>query len=146
MKRIFTILFLALLASVSCQKLDTPELDTANNLSSLKCMVYYNTDNLRVYETIDVLNSGTFNQQMGAIAYTFPQIERFTSETLKRCRLEATIPSTARLVEVDAMGNVISESIGGMRDLSASKTTIYFKIIAADGTEKKYQAQFQFNK
>ena len=109
-------------------------------------MVYYNTDNLRVYETIDVLNSGTFNQQMGAIAYTFPQIERFTSETLKRCRLEATIPSTARLVEVDAMGNVISESIGGMRDLSASKTTIYFKIIAADGTEKKYQAQFQFNK
>jgi hypothetical protein len=33
-----------------------------------------------------------------------------------------------------------------MRDFSAGKTTIYFKVIAADGSEKKYQAQFIFNK
>ena len=140
------ILFLALMAVVSCQKLDTPELDTANHLSSLKCMVYYDAENLRVYNQIDVLNSGTFNQQMGAITYTFPQGERYTAETLRRCRLEATIPSTARLVETDAKGNVIADGIGGMRDFSAAKTTIYFKVIAADGSEKKYQAQFQFNK
>ena len=146
MKRIFTILFLALITAVSCQKLDKPEPDTNNNLTSLKCMVYYDTANLRVYETINVLTSGTFNQQMGAITYSFPQGERYTSETLKRCRLEATIPSTATLVEVDALGNKIGDGIGGMRDLSAAKTTIYFKVIAADGTEKKYQAQFQFNK
>ena len=140
------ILFLAVLAAVSCQKLDKPEPDTNNTLTSLKCMVYYDTANLRVYETIDVLNSGTFNQQMGAITYSFPQSERFTSETLKRCRLEATIPSTATLIETDAVGNKVGGSIGGMRDFSAGKTTIYFKVIAADGTEKKYQAQFQFNK
>jgi hypothetical protein len=49
-------------------------------------------------------------------------------------------------VETDAKGNVIADGIGGMRDFSAAKTTIYFKVIAADGTEKKFQAQFQFNK
>lgn len=140
------IIFLALLAAVSCQKLDRPEPDTANTLNSLKCMVYYDTENLRQYETLDILSGGTYNDQMGAITYTFPEGERFTSETLKRCRLEATIPSTARLVEVDARGEEVGSGIGGMRDLSAGKTTIYFKIIAADGTEKKYQAQFQFNK
>lgn len=140
------ILFLALLAAVSCQKLDYPEADTSNTLSSLKCYVYYDTENLRNYETVDVLSGGTFNDQMGAITYTFPTGERYTSETLKRCRLEATIPSTARLVETDAKGNEIGAGIGGMRDLSNSKTTIYFKVIAADGTEKRYQAQFQFTK
>ena len=146
MKRILTILFLAVLAAVSCQKLDTPELDTANHLSSLKCMVYYDAENLRVYSQIDVLNSGTFNQQMGAITYTFPQGERYTAETLKRCRLEATIPSTAKVEEIDARGNSLGQGIGGWRDFSAGKTTIYFKVVAADGSEKKYQAQFQFNK
>jgi hypothetical protein len=83
---------------------------------------------------------------MGAITYTFPTGERYTAETLKRCRLEATIPSTARLVETDARGEQIGNGIGGMRDFSAGKTTVYFKVIAADGSEKKYQAQFQFNK
>ncbi len=140
------ILFLALLAAVSCQKLDYPEADTSNTLSSLKCYVYYDTENLRNYETVDVLSGGTFNDQMGAITYTFPTGERYTSETLKRCRLEATIPSTARLVETDAKGNEIGAGIGGMRDLSAAKTTVYFKVVAADGSEKKYQVQFQFNK
>lgn len=140
------ILFLALLAAVSCQKLDYPEADTSNTLSSLKCYVYYDTENLRNYETVDVLSGGTFNDQMGAITYTFPTGERYTSETLKRCRLEATIPSTARLVETDAKGNEIGAGIGGMRDFSAAKTTIYFKVIAADGSEKRYQAQFQFTK
>lgn len=140
------ILFLALLAAVSCQKLDYPEADASNTLSSLKCYVYYDTENLRNYETVDVLSGGTFNDQMGAITYTFPTGERYTSETLKRCRLEATIPSTARLVETDAKGNEIGAGIGGMRDLSAAKTTIYFKVIAADGSEKRYQAQFQFTK
>lgn len=146
MKRIITILFLVLLAAVSCQKLDKPELDSTNTLNSLKCMVYYDAENLRVYEQIDVLGSGTVNHQMGAITYTFPAGERFTGETLKRCRLEATIPSTARLVETDARGDEIGNGIGGMRDFSAGKTTVYFKVVAADGTEKKYQAQFQFNK
>ena len=140
------ILYLALLSVVSCQKLDYPEADTSNSLSSLKCYVYYDPANLRLYETLDILSGGTFNDQMGAITYTFPTGERYTSETLKRCRLEVTIPSTARVVETDAKGNEIGSGIGGMRDLSNAKTTIYFKVIAADGTEKRYQAQFQFTK
>jgi hypothetical protein len=140
------ILFLSLLAAVACQKLDYPEADASNELSSLKCYVYYDSDNLKSYETLDVLAGGTFNDQMGAIIYTFPSGERFTSETLTRCRLEATIPSTARLVETDAQGNELGSGIGGFRNFSAARTTIYFKVVAADGSEKKYQAQFQFNK
>lgn len=146
MKRIISILFLTIMAAVSCQKLDYPEADTSNTLSSLKCYVYYDDSNLRIYETLDVLSDGTFNEQMGAITYTFPSGERFTSETLKRCRMEATIPSTAKIVEIDARGDEIGSGIGGMRDLSAGKTTIYFKVVAADGSEKKYQVQYQFNK
>lgn len=140
------ILFLALLAAVSCQKLDYPEADASNELSSLKCYVYYDSDNLKNYETIDVLAGGTFNEQMGAISYTFPSGERYTSETLTRCRLEATIPATARLVETDAQGNGLGGGIGGFRNFSAARTTVYFKVIAADGAEKRYQVQFQFNK
>jgi len=139
-------MFLAVLAAVSCQKLDYPKADTSNELASLKCYVYYDEENLKLYETIDVLSGGAFNEQMGAITYTFPQGERYTSETLKRCRLEATVPSTARLVETDAQGNEKGNGIGGMRDFSAGRTTVYFKIVAADGTAKRYQAQFQFNK
>ena len=108
--------------------------------------MYYDATNLKLYETIDILSGGSFNEQMGAIAYTFPEGERFTAETLKRCRLEATIPSTAKVEEIDARGNSLGQGIGGWRDFSAGKTTIYFKVVAADGSEKKYQAQFQFNK
>lgn len=144
MKYIRTIL-LVLLAVVACQKLDYPEADSANTISSLKCFVYHDEANLRTYQELDILNGGTFNQQMGAINYTFTH-EKCTAESLKHCRLEATIPSTARLVETDAAGNSLENGIGGMRDLSAAKTTVYFKVIAADGTEKKYQIQFQFNR
>lgn len=139
------ILFLLLLAAVSCHKLDYPEADSSNALASLKCFVYYDAENMRVYQELDILNGGTFNQQMGAVSYTFTH-EKCTAESLKKCRLEATIPSTAKLVETDASGNEIAGGIGGMRDLSAPKTTVYFKVIAADGSEKKYQVQFQFNK
>ena len=56
------ILFLSLLAAVACQKLDYPEADASNELSSLKCYVYYDSDNLKSYETLDVLAGGTFNE------------------------------------------------------------------------------------
>ena len=144
MKRILTILFLALLA-VSCQELDRPELDSSNTLSSLKCMVYHNAENLRVYDQIDLLSAGSFNPDLGAIAYSFPK-DKYTAEALTRCRLEATIPSTARLVELDSQGAEIKDGIGGMRDFSSGRTTVYFKVVAADGTEKKYQAQIKISK
>lgn len=143
--RYFKILLLTVLAAVSCQKLDTPKADSSNELSALKCFVYHDAENLRTYQELDVLAGGTFNQQMGAVNYTFTH-EKCTAESMKRCRLEATIPSTARLVETDAVGNVIADGIGGMRDLSKARTTVYFKVIAADCNEKRYQVQFQFNK
>ena len=150
MKRIIYIL-LAVLAIASCQKLQHPEKDSSTKLNSLKCFVYADADNLRNYLEVDVLNGGTYSEEKGAIAYTFPSAtaqdqEKFNATTLKKCRLEATIPSTATLVELDAVGNELGKGIGGFRDFSAKRTTIYFKIVAADGTEKKYQAQFQFNK
>lgn len=67
----------------------------------------------------------------------------YNSETLRRCRLELTVPATARVVEVDAAGNETGSGISGMRDLNS--TTVYFKVIAADGTEKQYQARFRVN-
>lgn len=145
MKRYIYMIIMVCMAVLSCQKLDYPEADSSNTISSLKCFVYYDSENLRSYQELDVLNGGTFNQQMGAVTYTFNH-EKCTSETLKNCRLEATIPSTAKLVETDAAGNETGSGIGGMRDLSASKTTVYFKVVAPDGSEKKYQVQFQFNK
>lgn len=139
------IMFLAVLAAVSCQKLDYPEADSSNSLTSLKCFVYYDTENLKIYQELDVL-SGTFNEAMGAINFQFPTdgSKHCDLESLKRCRLEATIPSTARLVETDASGNETGNGIGGMRDLSAARTTIYFKVVAADGTEKRYQVTFRY--
>ncbi|MBQ8837814.1 MAG: hypothetical protein IJ005_00680, partial [Bacteroidales bacterium] len=111
-------IFLAILAAVSCQKLDYPEADTANTISTLKCFVYYDETNLRLYQEVNLL-SQNYNEKMGAVTYTFPDDpERFNAESLKRCRLEAAIPSTARLVEIDATGKELGTGIGGMRDFS----------------------------
>ena len=113
-------------------------------LNSMKCLVYYDADNLRKYSELDVLGGGTYNESLGAVSYTFPSdASMYNSETLRRCRLELTVPATARVVEVDAAGNETGSGISGMRDLNS--TTVYFKVIAADGTEKQYQARFRVN-
>lgn len=140
------ILFLAILAAVSCQKLDRPELDGANELSGLKCYVYYDAENVRTYSEVNPFADGTTSNigAVTAIAYTFPSDAKYTAQTLKNCRLEATIPSTATLVELDATGKEIGKGIGGMRNLAG--TTVYFKVVAADGGEKRYQVKFNYSK
>ncbi|HIW52523.1 MAG TPA: hypothetical protein H9919_03805 [Candidatus Alistipes excrementipullorum] len=135
-------MFAALLFSaVSCRKLDEPVPDTENTINALKCYVYYDSENWNNKVELDAL-SGTYNAERGIIQYTFPaDDELYNSETLTRCRLEASIPSTARLVEVDAMGEELGHGIGGMRSLY--NKTIYFKVIAANGEARSYQATFK---
>lgn len=131
-------------ALVSCHKLEYPPQDSSCTLNSMKCLVYYDADNLRKYSELDVLGGGTYNESLGAVSYTFPSdASMYNSETLRRCRLELTVPATARVAEVDAAGNETGSGISGMRDLNS--TTVYFKVIAADGTEKQYQARFRVN-
>ena len=140
-----TILSLVALAAafVSCQKLDYPEKDDETGINSFKCFVYYDAENYSAYSEVDVL-SGTFNEAMGAIRYTFPDDpERYNDESLQRCRLELSVPSTATVVETDAFGKDLGKGISGIRDLRSA--TVYFKVVAADGTEKRYQATFSYN-
>lgn len=145
MKYLKTLIIL-LLAASACQKLDYPELDSANTLSALKCYVYYNADNLKEYKQVDPFTSGRKAElgEVTAILYTFPDDTLYNESSLKRCRLEATIPSTASLVELDAAGNELGHGIGGLRDLSSA--SVYFKVVAADGSEKRYQARFSMKK
>lgn len=129
---------------VSCQKLDYQQPDDAKEISAFKCFVYYDEENYSLYKELDVL-SGTYNPGMGAVNFTFPdEPEWYNDNSLQRCRLEVTIPSTAVLVETDAFGNELGTGIGGMRDLRSR--TVYFKVKAADGGEKKYQASFNYKK
>lgn len=137
----FAILCAALLATVSCQKLDEPVPDTACTLNALKCYVYTDTEDWNKSVELDAL-SGTYDAKRGIISYTFPDdATLYNQQTLSRCRLEASIPATARLVEVDAMGQELDQGIGGMRNLY--NKTIYFKVIAANGDTMSYQASFK---
>lgn len=140
-------LTLLLLAAISCQKLHKPELDDKNTLNGVKCYVYYNPENLKIYSTLDMPLSGDNVSQMGpvtSINYTFPaDQQKYNAQTLKSCRLEASIPPTASLVELDASGKELGKGIGGLRDLAGK--TVYFKVVAANGEAKRYQIRFRLN-
>lgn len=137
----FATICAALLAAVSCQKLDEPVPDTACTINALKCYVYYTADGKTQSVELDAL-SGTYDDKRGIISYTFPDDPTlYDRENLSHCRLEASIPATARLVEVDAMGQELGQGIGGMRNLY--NRTIYFKVIAANGDAMNYQASFK---
>ncbi len=132
---------LLIASACSCQKLDTIELDSSNTINGLKCYVYYNLDDWTTKVELDAL-SGTYNADKGAISYTFPDdADKYNTQTLSRCRLEVSIPSTASVIEVDALGDKIADSIGGLRNLC--NKTVYFKVIAANGDERSYQATFK---
>lgn len=137
----FAIICAALFATAACQKLDEPVPDSACTINALKCYVYTQADNWNQSQELDVL-SGTYDAERGIISFTFPADPTlYNRETLSRCRLEASIPATARLVEIDAMGMELDQGIGGMRNLY--NTTIYFEVIAANGQTMKYQATFK---
>lgn len=140
MKKIIFFLGVAIMFLVSCQKLDMPELDSANEINALKCYVFNDPENWGTSREVDLL-SGNYNPERGAIIYTFSS-EDFTPEDLQRCRLEVAIPSTASIVELDGTGVEIGNGIGGLR--SVYNTTVYFKVVAADGSAKAYQVSLRY--
>lgn len=148
MKRIIRFLSVAvilLVALASCEKEVKPELSSDKTINALKCYVYYDLASWSVKQELDVL-SGTYSQEKGAIVYTFPdEPDKYNASTLARCRLEVSIPATARVVELGADGSVIGEGLGGLRSLAGTSSgkTVWFRVIAADGSEKNYQATFK---
>jgi len=71
---------------------------------------------------------------------TFSGISSLTDEQKKQAKFSAIIPLTATIVEKDGAGNIIGNSIGGLR--SITKATYYFYVVAANGDERKYILTF----
>ncbi len=146
MKQLHYIILVALtaLAAFSCQKPIMPEADNKNELAALKCYVYYDEADMTKKAELNVL-SGSYNPERGVISFTFPEdAEKFNAQALSRCRLEASIPPTATIVETDAAGKSLGRGIGDFRNLA--NATVCFQIIAANGDAKQYQATFKMKK
>ncbi|MGM9788287.1 MAG: hypothetical protein ACI3ZF_05225 [Candidatus Cryptobacteroides sp.] len=128
---------MSLVALISCVKPDERERDSANELRSLKAYVYYDQQNLNLYEEVDLL-SGVYLEDKGLASYTFPSDEeKFNSFSLSRCRLEASIPSTAVLRMTDENGVEKNCGIGAWHNLF--NTSLYFNIVADNGDVRKFK-------
>ncbi len=133
MKKIIIALGLVLCMSF-CVKPDERQRDSSLELNSLKAYVYYNQDNLSLYEEVDLM-SGMYIEEKGLLSFTFPEDEvKFNANSLKRCRIEAGIPSTASVVLCDEAGVEKSSGLDGWFDLY--NNTLYFKI-KADNSDFK---------
>lgn len=127
--------FFAALLLGSCQKLEYGPTDDSCALLGLRCAVYSDPDKPSSKLEIDLLKDGTLNMERGIISYSFPS--QYDSYAKAHCRLEATIPSTATLRLLDGSGKDLGKGLDGIFDLN--RTTIYFRITAANGTSKNYQ-------
>lgn len=136
MKKWIISALIMLAATVSCQQLQYPARSGDMSLNGLKCFVYYDLSNAYARQELNLL-SGTYNKERGLISYTFPSGEKYTEETLKHCRIEATIPPTATLELLDEAGAPLGHGFEGFYNLAG--TTLYFKITAADGTSQSFQ-------
>lgn len=137
LKNSVIVLINALMVFLACGKIDERELNSDCELSALKAYVYYKEGDLSVYEEVDLL-SGMYLPEKGAASFTFPNDEeKFNANSLKKCRLEATIPSTARVVLSDENGNETNCGIEGWHNLYNS--SIYFNVVADSGEVKKYK-------
>lgn len=132
-------MFIAVLAMMlcACVKPDEREKDASCELRSLKAYVYYDVEDFSKYREVDLL-SGMYIEDQGIATFTFPdEAEVFNQNTLGRCRVEATVPSTAKVVMADESGNSKNYGIGGWHDLY--NASIYFNIIADNGVIKNFQ-------
>lgn len=135
MKKILLLIICAFLA-FSCVEPVFPEGDSACTLSALKVWVY-DADGNVVEKGLNALG-GMYDAEAGAGMFKFPT----TITDVSRCRLEATIPSTATIVETDALWNPLGHGIGGLRNLN--NVTVYFTVQAANGIDSKnYQIFFK---
>ena len=136
MKKIVYLLAAAMLAALSCQKLQYPEPSSDKSLTALKCFIYYDPEQPALRQELDLL-SGIWNKERHLISFVFPQDARFTEASYSRCRIEATISPTAVLEMTDAAGKGLGHGFDGFYDLSDA--TLYFTITAADGSVDLYQ-------
>ena len=135
MKR-FIILAFAALVLGSCVEPEFPEGDSACTLNALKVYVY--DADLKVVEKDLNALSGMYDAESGAGMYKFPS----TVTDASRCRLEASVPATASIVETDALWNPLGNGVGGLRNLD--NVTVYFTVKAANGKDSKnYQIYFR---
>ena len=136
MKRFILFAALAALVLSSCVQPEFPEGDSACTLSALKVWVY-DAENNVVAKDLNALG-GMYDAESGAGQYKFPS----EITDVSRCRLEASIPATASIVETDAMWEPLGHGIGGLRDLT--NVTVYFTVKAANGKDtKNYQLYFK---
>lgn|GEM_PF-1041365 len=141
---LITALALALSALTGCAKPEYTPASGDKTLSSLKCYVYYDPENPTRKTEVNLL-SGTFNRERGLISYVFRlDGSIITEDKLSRCRIEATIPATAKLELTDEAGKGLGHGFEGMFDLRA--TTLFFVITAADGSEARYQLTCKISK
>ncbi len=132
-------LIIATLSLIACIKPDERQRDSSTELSALKAYVYYDDANLSIYEEVDLL-SGMYIEDKGLASYTFPDDKvKFNESTLKRCRLEAIIPATAKIVSTDENGKEKDYGLDGWHNLNNS--TIYFNIVADNGGRKSFKIQ-----
>lgn len=135
MKKILAIIFAAF-ALAACAQPEFPEGDSACTLSALKVWVYDAEGNV-LAKDLNALG-GMYDAASGAGQYKFPA----EVTDVSRCRLEASIPATASLVETDAMWVSLGHGIGGIRDLD--NVTVYFTVKAANGKDSNnYQIYFK---
>lgn len=136
MKRILTAVAAAILCA-SCAKPDERVPDNNCTLSTLKAFVYYDSEDVSKNEELDLLG-GMYIPDKGSASFTFPDDEvKYNANTLKQCRLEATIPSTARLEMTDENGAGLGIGLEGWHDLY--NRTIYFRVVAANGDIFQYK-------
>ena len=70
--------------------------------------------------------------------------EKYNAQTLARCTVEATIPSTAKLVVYDEEGNVREQGLGGTWDLA--NHSIVMDVVAASGKTRRYDFLFRMRR
>lgn len=144
MKKIYFCLILVnIFILSSCQQLDELPLSSSKELSSLKCVLqvaqvkngvttYIKTEiNLTTSDNIEDVKKGNIRYVMNPA---------YTQEDYSRARFEAIIPVTAKIIEKDALGNVISQSVGFQRNVY--NKVFYYYVVAANGEEMKYTVRF----
>lgn len=136
MKKIVLALFCAF-TFASCAKLQPMEATPSVDLNSLKCFVYYDGSNMAMYKELDLL-SGMYDSGKGIGSFTFPDdASLYNSKTLSRCRVEASVAVTSRIVMTDEDGLSKDWGLDGWMDLY--NNVLCFKILASDGQKKQYK-------
>lgn len=135
---------LALAALLSCQKLVLPKDDSACDLRSLTVHVHYDASDPSKTMDFDAM-TGALDETTGEATFSFPKdADLYNAETLARCTIEASIPSTATLVAYDEDGTVRENGLGGLWNLANG--SVVFDIIAADGSSRHYDFLFRMRR